>query len=459
MERMTPPPDGRSAGSRISAWFRSVSPEGRLPHDADGRWAPRLGADAGRLRSGAVTAAASLVRTAVSGDVRMPQDRWSGARGRRTLIASAAVAIGLWGAIQSYRGVWPDALLTGALAVLTGASVLLAHRRPLGAWRLVVVLLAVLPALPFEPDVVVNLQYTWMWGPYWLDAAAALVLYAVAECRGPAELVWVWLITFGATGLHGIHGLGAVLVAASIAGILLAGYTSQLRRRAGEQELRQAEARATAVALEERSRIARELHDVVAHHMSVLALRADSAPYRLPELSAEARTEFAEIHATAREGLTEMRRLLGVLRDDERFPADAPQPGLEEVGRLVARLRDAGTAVSLSLPSAVGELPAGLALSAYRIVQEALSNAALHAPGGAVRVEVGVRGGALRIEVRNEPGAPGPRTDSDRKRRGLVGMRERVSMLGGSLETGRTPDGGFTVSATLPLDDAVGGTR
>jgi signal transduction histidine kinase len=203
--------------------------------------------------------------------------------------------------------------------------------------------------------------------------------------------------------------------------------------------------------LEERTRIARELHDVVAHHMSLIAVRAETAPYRLTGLPEPAQAEFGSLSQVAREALTEMRQLLGVLRHDQ--PADlAPQPELADLPALVDAARQAGLPVELSAPTALDRVPAGVGVCAYRIVQESLSNASQHAPGAPVTVSVGHDSGAVLLRVANGPGGPaGPSGNVHGPGHGLTGMRERVALLGGSLSAGPSPDGGFVVSAVLPL--------
>jgi signal transduction histidine kinase len=203
--------------------------------------------------------------------------------------------------------------------------------------------------------------------------------------------------------------------------------------------------------LEERTRIARELHDVVAHHMSLIAVRAETAPYRLKGLPESAQAEFGSLSEVAREALAEMRRLLGVFRHDQ--PADlAPQPTLADVPSLVGAARQAGLAVELSVPPTLDHVPSGVGVCAYRIVQESLSNASQHAPGAAVTVSVGRDSGAVLLRVANGPGWPaGSSENHHAPGHGLTGMRERVALLGGSLSAEPSPDGGFVVSAVLPL--------
>jgi signal transduction histidine kinase len=201
--------------------------------------------------------------------------------------------------------------------------------------------------------------------------------------------------------------------------------------------------------LEERTRIARELHDVVAHHLSMIAVQAETARHTTPGLSELGQQRFEAIGATARDALTEMRRLLGVMRTRSNVDASrAPQPGLARLSELVDAARASGTHVRLRIEGPVVPLPTGVDLSAYRIVQEALTNARQHAAGAAVDVDVRYSPAALYLRVRDDgPGPMGP-TDSGH---GLLGMRERAAMVGGTLHAGAGDAGGFVVEAELPL--------
>ena len=200
----------------------------------------------------------------------------------------------------------------------------------------------------------------------------------------------------------------------------------------------------------ERARIARELHDVVAHHISMIAIQAESARLTTPGMPATGAQRLLAIGDTARRALTEMRRLLGVLRED--VPDDlldlAPQPGLHQLTALIDQSREAagsGTRLVLHGPPAV--LDPGVELAAYRIVQEALTNSRRHAPGAAVDVDLYYSDDALRLRIRdNGPGPGGSRADGH----GLLGMRERALAVGGELRTGPAPGGGFLVDALLP---------
>lgn len=208
--------------------------------------------------------------------------------------------------------------------------------------------------------------------------------------------------------------------------------------------------------LEERNRIARELHDVVAHSMSVISVQAATAQYRLPGVDERIAGEFDSIAGSARQALGEMRALLALLRGADRAPL-APQPHLGDLAGLIESTRQSGARIEFTETAAQGQDPAAIppatGVTAYRIVQEGLSNALRHAPGAAVRVRVDLDGEYLRIVVAN-----GPVRAEDSARTGaaggaglgLAGLRERAEALGGSLEAGPEPGGGFTLRAQLP---------
>nr|WP_276610754.1 histidine kinase [Kineococcus siccus] len=215
------------------------------------------------------------------------------------------------------------------------------------------------------------------------------------------------------------------------------------------------------VVVEERNRIARELHDVVAHSMSVVQVQATTATYRIPGLDATVRAEFDDIAAQARTALQEMRTLLGVLREEAGAVDLAPQPGLEGVEELASGARRAGCVVDVGVDEALrrSSVPSSVGLVVHRIVQEALANVVRHAPGAHVDVRLVLTGDEpddqrVGVSVRN--GAPpGPVGDTvgrlDGGGHGLVGMRERAVLLGGSVTSGPTDDGGFSVQAEVPL--------
>jgi signal transduction histidine kinase len=353
-------------------------------------------------------------------------------------------------------GLWE--IFVPAVAALIALPLGLTADTPLRAWRLQVVV-AVATRLIVPP-------VGWT-GPPWpvpLVFVATYVTYAVAVRLELHLLVGVWLVT-AATIVFGYTVAGAgrdtlneAYVAILFATIVIAyGYLLGTRRRL-QRELVQGRAReqheqARSALLEERARIARELHDVVAHHMSVIAVRAETAPFRIPELPEAVKDDMAETSAIAREALTEMRRLLGVLRGAEGGAERTPQPGMDGLNGLVAAVRGAGLAVDLRIDGGQRPLPAGVELSAYRILQEALSNTLRHAPGAHVTVEVSYAPDRLRLRVRNDvPPVSGERPPPALPGHGIVGMRERAAMLGGSLAAGPTAAGGYLVEAVLPLE-------
>jgi signal transduction histidine kinase len=250
------------------------------------------------------------------------------------------------------------------------------------------------------------------------------------------------------------------------------GIALRARRETLEARVREADERANlerqiaARALaEERLRIAQELHDVVAHSMSVIAVQAGVGAHVLADRPEQARAALDAISATSRGTLTEMRRLLGVLRDDEGERSHAPAPGLADLPRLVEDVHAAGVPVELTVTGSADCVAAGVELSVYRVVQEALTNVIKHA-GSTSRVDVTVRHlpGSLEVEVvddgRGAASSPadggrgsGSTNDSEGSGHGLAGMRERVEVWGGDLTVGPVPGGGYRVRATLPFGD------
>jgi signal transduction histidine kinase len=236
-----------------------------------------------------------------------------------------------------------------------------------------------------------------------------------------------------------------------------------IARRARDDALRDDSARQVAagdllahVARGERARIARELHDVVAHHISMIAVQSETARLTTPGMPPAGAQRLTAIGDTARSALTEMRRLLGVLREDADVAAPdlRPQPGLQQLNELLDEARDAsGSAARLILSGRPATLDPGVELAAYRIVQEALTNARRHAPGAAVDVELHHADGYLNLRIRdNGPGSAEGATPSGH---GLTGMRERAAAVGGRLRTGRSAAGGFLVEATLPTSNSM----
>jgi signal transduction histidine kinase len=202
----------------------------------------------------------------------------------------------------------------------------------------------------------------------------------------------------------------------------------------------------------ERARIARELHDVIAHHVSMIAVRAATAPYSLTDLPQSALAEFGEIAGQARVALEELRTVLGVLRADHDGVDRVPQPCLADLPDLLDRMRAAGTGVTCQMTGTPRPLPESVELCGYRIVQEALTNSGRHAAGSQVVVELGYESDALRVTIRDDGRGDSSASggSSAGSGFGLMGMRERVAMLGGEFDAGPDQTGGFRVAACLP---------
>jgi signal transduction histidine kinase len=342
------------------------------------------------------------------------------------------------------------------LAVPVVAPLPLAARYPMLGWRIGWLALLLAPLVP------ATWWGGWPWGPGQILALLGAFCLAGIRQQRP-ELGWMWALTlipwwlWLAADVPDLAGPASATIVFTAAVIAVDSIGSRLRAQQALAALteRAEDERARRAVLEERTRIAREMHDVVAHHMSLIAVRAETAPYRLSGLPEPARAEFGALSAEARAALAEMRRLLGVLRQDQ--PAAlAPQPQLADLPALVGAARRAGVSVQLSVPPALGQVPSGVGVCAYRIVQESLSNARQHAPGAAVTVSVDHDAGAVLLRVANGPGGPtGPAGNDHGPGHGLTGMRERVALLGGSLSAGPQPGGGFVVCAVLPLGETA----
>ena len=340
------------------------------------------------------------------------------------------------------------------VSVVACAPLVLRTKYPLTAWSVstIALLLAALVVQSFSASSVV-----------YLPAAVVvyvLCLYAVAIRCKPWVVVVATLVTvFGATTVEQEPTITAVAVAA----IPVAVGVIVRVRRGNREELEVAERRHEdeRALLQERQRIARELHDVVAHHMSVIAIQAEAGPYKSADPPPELVESFAEIRASALSGLNELRRVLGVLRSDQ--PDTMPQPGLDDLPGLLDSARAGGVTVTTEVTGTPRPVPDGVDLSAYRIVQEALSNAMRHAPGSTVQVKLFYGEAALVIEIRNDSvnGTPADLAGPEQERwaglggggHGIIGMRERAAMLGGHLQAGPVADDEFLVTAALPLGD------
>ncbi|MEU8901162.1 histidine kinase [Nocardia sp. NPDC048505] len=333
------------------------------------------------------------------------------------------------------------------LALIQALAVVAARRLPLVAWG--------------SSIAAVVLATIWTGGESWVDAmtnsyllvlgviALTVPVWASAACWAGTVAVGVlvtvvlrpddWLSELLELGVLA----GLVLVAGAAVRGLLAAHRSLRAEQAAV--IRQRERTAL---LEERARIARELHDVVAHHMSVIAIQAETAPFREPETMPQT---FAAIRTSAVTALGEMRRILGVLRADD--TGVLPQPTLTDLEEMAAAVRATGTRVELRITGDPAALPTGLGLSGYRIVQEAVSNAVRHAPGRNIRIEIDAGDDCVRLRVDNQLPATVRVIADGLPGFGLTGMRERANAFGGQLTAGPADDGWFRVTATLPIGE------
>jgi signal transduction histidine kinase len=229
--------------------------------------------------------------------------------------------------------------------------------------------------------------------------------------------------------------------------------TTELEERAALLE-REREGAEQAAAAEERRRIARELHDVIAHSITLMTVQAGAARLLLNEDPGRALEPILSVEETGRHALAELRRLLGMLRADEREASLAPQPGLDRLDDLLGQARGAGLPVELAIAGESRVLPPGVELTAYRIVQEALTNARRHAGPARAHILLRYRIEALDLEVTDD--GRQPPTPGDRGGHGLIGMRERVALYDGTFEAGPRPQGGYAVRARLPLETEAG---
>ncbi|MEV5980662.1 histidine kinase [Streptomyces sp. NPDC052114] len=336
------------------------------------------------------------------------------------------------------------------IGLVPAATVVMTLVRPVGAWWIS------LASTPFTGV----LAGSWDGQPWTPSSFVAhiVVMVVVAARTGPRTALWMWLGTaaYAAASevLLGSYGSDSPQMLFFSALALLVTTMVHVRREAQREVTVQrtvtAIERDKRTLLEERTTIARELHDVVAHHMSVVAIQAEAAPYRVENPPPELEQAFVTIRENAVSALTELRRVLGVVRAEDYEAPDAPQPTLADLDRLLDNVRDAGLTVDKVITGAVRELPQGVELSAYRIVQEALSNSLRHAPGAPARVEVGYVLGGLGLRVVNGP-ATGLVKPSPGAGHGITGMRERVTMLNGEMTAEPTAEGGYEVTVFLPV--------
>jgi signal transduction histidine kinase len=382
------------------------------------------------------------------------QNGWP--RGRWAWVAGLSVAALLFLTLLDLRQHYEVALAAVlALALARALSLGLSWLCP----RTAVIVSLLTTALAAAVTTPVSESEPWPWGT--TAAFGHSFVLAIAGARGLGrreQTVW-WVVTQAlglvATAIEpdrgGWPGLLTMAVLSAVAVVVgdLIHTRKDTNRRLAEQETISRTERAERERLQERARIARELHDVVAHHLSVVVVRADSAPHRLTNVPTDVQEEFAEIASAARVSLTEMRRVLRLLREPTEQEL-GPQPGLDQLRELIAATGAAGAEVRVE-----GDIPSGfdpaVELTAYRVVQEALSNAVRHAPGAVITVALRKDEGQLEVTVANsrpqqdQQVAPG-------SGHGLVGMRERVALVEGTVSTGATPEGGYLVHARLPVE-------
>jgi signal transduction histidine kinase len=337
-----------------------------------------------------------------------------------------------------------DSTRTGAMLTALIATLPIALVRRSLILSAALVTFGTLTSLTVEPNVVT------------LGAIVAqlTVAYHVAERRGrrASAILIVPFLLAAIAPPPGHRVIGVLLLVLVVAAQVLGDGQRQRGQAIAERDATReamADTLREQAAMEERARIARELHDVVAHHVSMIAVQAETARLTTEGMPDEGKRRLEAIGDTARGALAEMRRLLGVLREDAGGDAElAPQPGLDRLDELLGTARHAGTPVRLIVSGRAAPLAPGVDLSAYRILQEALTNARRHAPGAAVDVELRYEGPTLHLSVRDDgPGA----TEADGL--GLLGMRERAAMVGGSLTAGPVDGGGFLVEAELPTGE------
>lgn len=283
-----------------------------------------------------------------------------------------------------------------------------------------------------------------------------LPLLFVVSLRAAMPVVgvaWISTVLLFAAALPMEMKVGwAVGLTALVAFALLIRWLVLSRRQLAKQEEVSELERARRTILEEKARIARDLHDVVAHHMSLVVVQAQTAQYRVANVSPEARAEFDSIGSTAREALNEIRGMLGVLRSDGQLAEHAPQPGVENVEELLEGTHRAGVPVVWNIVGDRDTLSPATGLAVYRILQESLSNASRHAPGAAVEVNVEYGQSLISVSVANGPGrAASQLPHGENGGHGLGGMRDRALSVGGLLTAVPLDDGGFVVTAQLPL--------
>lgn len=336
-----------------------------------------------------------------------------------------------------------------ALSLASGVALVFRRRYPLTAFWVALAALVLTPdlasRLTFYPFVVAAYSAA-AFSPYRAPTLVSLLL-GVFETGELRYDVWPIVPTHYVTLL--------VVVPMLVATLGLRAWRVRAdaeRERVAEVERQQAERLRGAVE-DERARIARELHDVVTHNVSVMVIQAGAARKIMDLAPDQAREALLAVEDSGRLAMTELRQAMGLLTTDSDGPDLTPQPGLDGLPALVGRVRAAGADVELTVTGPERPVPSGIGLAAYRVVQEALTNAVKHAAGAAARVVVDYGPDRLRVEVTDTGGAAAPAAATG-DGRGLPGLRERLALYGGTLQTGRRPTGGFRVEALIPWEAA-----
>jgi signal transduction histidine kinase len=361
------------------------------------------------------------------------------------VLAAALTALALLGVALTDASE-PDRVAAAALAVALGVAAARRSRDPLPLLGLFVAISIAARALPTLAEPTNSGVFVFL----------LLAVYSAgAHTSGRRALLAGGMIvglyvTNLAMDSAGITGDNVIFFALLFGAPWVAGRAVR-QRRLNERELELEIGRGAAAIVEERARIARELHDVVAHSISVMVIQARGGRRVFESEPADAREAFAVIESTGQQALDEMRRLVGMLRSGEETLPLAPQPSVKELGTLVEQVRAAGLPVQLAVEGEPRDLPPGVDLSAFRIVQEALTNALTHAGPARARVVLRYLADELELEISDD----GPGTsDGVGSGYGLVGMRERVLIYGGELQAGRQPGGGYALRVRLPLRSA-----
>ena len=359
------------------------------------------------------------------------------------LLAVAIVVVGVVGfALREPPPNEPPPALGYALVIVAAGSLAWRRRFPLIVLVIVAAAASIGSLLGYWPEFVLVL---------WIavySAAANTERDSLTRVLAPVAVITSVAIGLGERGDRGLNWVDVLsdMVVTFGVPLVLGRMTFNRRRRVlRDRELATREAVAA-----ERAAIARELHDVVAHHMSVMVVQAGAARAVGESDPAAASAALRQIETSGRTGLAEMRRLLGILKAEGDGDGRAPQPGLADLGELLDSMRATGLAVEAVVAGSTRPLPPGVDLSAYRIVQEALTNALRHAGGASARVLVRYEPAALELEIADDGLGPpdGPSTQGQ----GLIGMRERAQLFGGAFEAGPRPGGGFLVRARLPFE-------